>query len=340
MYKISCVMKNIIEWILALFISMMICNTVCVFYHKPAGWIERHNAYTSSIWNPNSTIVFGTEGYGINKVDSNGYVNKELPLIENSYVLISGASHTQGLHVMPNERYSEILNRKLGYKAEYGVYNVSQDGQEFDEMISNFPALLEEFPNSRAIVFEIYRTDYKKYKFNYDQNGNIVQVHFNPDESGLNKKNRLSTLKKIGIRTKELLPVVNRIKEQLVQLNMEENVIYEKDTCSLNEFKMALATIKEEYDGEIYILYHPYFEYTKDGGIKIEQDSTLNIFRNCCEENDIVFVDSTREIISGFEVDHKVPYGFQNTQIGKGHLNSYGHQMIADILYGYLKGER
>lgn len=77
------VMKRLIlqffQWCLAIFLAFLLINIILFKYEKPAGWIDRSNAATDSIWNPGSTIVHGTEGYGVYTVDSKGYLNSSIP---------------------------------------------------------------------------------------------------------------------------------------------------------------------------------------------------------------------------------------------------------------------
>ena len=70
-----------VQWIAAFVIAFFCCNFFAFFYETSPGWIERKNSATFGIWNPRSTIIHGSEGYGIYKVDSRGYVNPDRPLI-------------------------------------------------------------------------------------------------------------------------------------------------------------------------------------------------------------------------------------------------------------------
>ena len=68
--------KNLLEWIIAGVCAIFIVSLCCFLYYRPVGWIERGANATSAIWEPDSVIVNGMEGYGILHVDENGYVNK------------------------------------------------------------------------------------------------------------------------------------------------------------------------------------------------------------------------------------------------------------------------
>ena len=63
---------------------------------KKGAGVDTPNGAGSYIRMPNTILVHGTEGYSIEKVDSNGYLNKDLPLAED-YILIFGFSHTKVL---------------------------------------------------------------------------------------------------------------------------------------------------------------------------------------------------------------------------------------------------
>ena len=66
---------TILSWCAALAIALILANVVSFFYRSGAGSIQRENAYSTSIRTPNSRIVRGAEGYGVNAVDENGSLN-------------------------------------------------------------------------------------------------------------------------------------------------------------------------------------------------------------------------------------------------------------------------
>ena len=70
-----------------------------------------------------------------------------------------------------------------------------------------------------------------------------------------------------------------------------------------------------------------------DGTINCNTDEEyLAIFEQVCSEQGILFVDMTEELLKGYEEDHVLPHGFINTYVGSGHINAYGHRMVADKL--------
>ena len=84
--------------------------------------------------------------------------------------------------------------------------------------------------------------------------------------------------------------------------------------------------------GQIIFLYHPTMEITNDGLTAVYEQTTEE-FKQLCDAYGFDFVDMTQSFLKAYETDYIVPYGFNNTTLGTGHLNKYGHEMIAETLY-------
>lgn len=58
----------------------------------------------------------------------------------------------------------------------------------------------------------------------------------------------------------------------------------------------------------------------------------MNLFHKICNKNGIIFIDETNAFEKLYTEKHILAHGFVNTSVGSGHLNKYGHQVIADSL--------
>ena len=65
-----------------------VANLICAGYYFMPGWLERAGGATSAIWRPGGLISQMAEGHGIQTVDRNGYVNPDIPLEEEGYILV------------------------------------------------------------------------------------------------------------------------------------------------------------------------------------------------------------------------------------------------------------
>ena len=85
---------------------------------------------------------------------------------------------------------------------------------------------------------------------------------------------------------------------------------------------------------KIIIVYHPETEIDDNGNLRTDTEPGLiDVFKQSCDENGIVFADMTETFKAAYLRDHTLPYGFSNSPVGKGHLNKNGHAMVAEELY-------
>ena len=329
---------QIVQWIMAVIVAAIICNTFLFVYHRPTGWIDRDKGATNSIWDPGTWIVWGTEGRSIRQVDRNGYLNEDKELSEDGYVLVVGTSHTQGKEVGKGKRYTDILNEYMMRSTEkLEVYNCSQDSYYFPKVAKGFVAINEEFKDAKSIIIEMGSVEWKvselenalsQREYDFMQNGSVI-------------KDVLPKSKLISLKIKEWFPIYSNIKVQFEnKRNAETDNV--ADTISENEsdYEKAVDRVLNlmctEFDGQLIIMYHPSVQITENG-MQIKYEDKLKEFENLCKDNDIIFVDMSEEFIDAYKSEYSVPYGFNNTTMGNGHLNVKGHKIIADKLYDVLK---
>ncbi len=256
------------------------------------------------------------------------------------YTLTIGASHTEGKEVANGKRYSDILNTLLGgTENNVTVYNLSKDGFYFPGIAKHFTAITSEFPDSETIIIEIGRTDFSVSNL-LDA---LEQTEYDETQNGDQILSSLSPFVKLKSIVKANVPFLTLAKKQL-------KLIVTKDTGEVSEetgivdYENALDSVcsmlDQIYDGRILIVYHPTVTIEADGTMEIDLTETDAIFARVCENNGIEFVDMTDSFLAAYEEDFLVPYGFNNTSIGSGHLNSTGHRLIAEKLYEVLGGGR
>lgn len=336
---------GIIQWILAIGIAVFILNIFSFIYYHQAGWIDRYDSSTYAIWNPNSFITNFYEGYGVAKVDENGYFNTpNKKLVDKNYILLMGSSHTQGEQLLINQKFSYILNDYItdDDSDELKVYNIAQDGNFYPDIIRCFSSAVQEFPESKCIIIEVGSTS-----FSINQLNNCLnQDGYNVKYTGKNILNNISYMTKMKIKIKEVLPLINLYRQKQfanMKIDFSGAFLYKnsveqerKEEIKNDDYKAALnrtmSLISSEYNGQIIILYHPTVSILKNGTLKIDRDDTSSLFESCCIKNDIIYCDTGDAFLEAYRKDYTVPYGFSNTSPATGHLNKYGHKIIADEL--------
>lgn len=328
------IIKTCFQWFIAIALGFCIVNLLCLVYERPVGWIETPNGPTPAGWNPQTTLVHGTEGYGINKVDENGYINAEGTL-QDSHILCMGSSHTQGKELPSGENYPSLINKHFSKDQEsLAAYSVACDANFLPSLIKHFPAAVEAYPNASVVTIEISSTDVSAEELE----GALSQVNYDESQSIKNQVEHAGFKDKLKLWIKEYFPLLSLIKSKLETPSATDTVAEESDTTDATpDFEKVLKLIRSQYDGEIIFIYHSQTLIEKDGSVSFADDKLFNAFEKACVENDIQVIDM-RPVFTQYYEEHKeIPYGFANTKPGNGHLNKLGHRLVAETLITYIE---
>lgn len=344
--------KTILSWCLALVIAASFANLVSFFYRSGSGSIPRANAFSGNIRTPNSRLVRGMEGYGINYADDNGYINDDSTPLSENYILFMGSSHLEGLQVMQNQNMVTVLNVLFDHDTRT-VYNMGTAGYSLPLIIKGFQAGIEEFPHSSAIVIELSDMTYT----NEQMTNALDQTRFDPASTGAALVQSQSLLRRVRNNLLSVFPIISLLRQQLESARYDFNgafgfqavapsqVIADQDTHDasaqsdefLSVLDRAFALLRSEYDNPIIILYHPGVTLLPDGTLRIDREEQYyNDYLSASERYGFVFVDIGDVFLQAYKTDYSLPYGFQNTTLGRGHLNALGHRIVAEQLYQAL----
>ncbi len=101
----------------------------------------------------------------------------------------------------------------------------------------------------------------------------------------------------------------------------------------LKQFLSIISDTAQENGVTPIIFYHPSEQLNPDGSVSYKTEQAyFDCFASTCEELDIVFVDMTDAFKKLYANEHRLAHGFINTAVGTGHLNKYGHHVIAEKL--------
>lgn len=343
--------KQIFQWLFAIAISTVILNCIVACYELSPGLPHRTGGATEMVYVPNYFIVNSDEGRSVSRVDGNGYINASDDLADSGFVLVMGNSQSNGIQVNEDKRYISLLSEKLRIDdsdSKVYAYNVSHDGYDFCDLVEGFTAANQEFPNSRAVVLQIY-SDWSLDKMQ----SCTVQRPFSEEMRGSYIGAHLSVGQKFRHLIKIGFPFPMYLREKLLKIEwdfddafwyLEEDVVKEN---SDNEdmwdeyaecLDETLKFLRSNYTGDIVILELPGVSLSGEGILQSNIGIRQELFDRLCAENGIIYVNMYDTYCREYEALHVLPYGFSNTSPGNGHLNEAGHQMIADVLYPILEG--
>ncbi len=344
MQKITGFFKQICGWAAAFLIAFVICDAVCFLFYDPCQELVRQHGATTGYLLPSSHGVYGLEGYCVANIDDKGYVNRDLPRSDEYYV-VAGASHTEGLFISEDKRYSDLLNDALYDDGKIHVINIGKSGNYFSVVLQHLDGILGEFPDAKGIIIETDSLCYDT-KALYDS---MAQAGYDPDETAASLVGGMSERTLLTVRAKQALPLLRLVHKQYY--TYLESIAEHEESDILDplfwqgefkgDFEVALDDlmkfIRNKTDKRIVILYHPPVKLEEDGTISFPTNNAEPYYEKICKENDIDFVDMTASFAKAYEEDHVIPYGFSNTTPGDGHINRAAHAMIAEELAKVLK---
>ena len=336
--------KQIIQWCLAAAVALFIMNLLSFTFYNPCQELVRQQGSNTGFLLPATHGVYGLEGYCIANIDDRGYVNRDLPRAS-SYYIVAGASHTEGLFLPLKNRYSDILNSMLGSDDELRVYNIGRSGNFFSIVLQHLDGILGEFPDAQALIIETDTLTYDT-KALYDSQ---IQSGYNPSETAQAMLEALPERTRLTMKLKQGLPLVRELHKQY--LTYKESKAEPSSSDILNEefwaaeyaggYAQALDSlmsfIRSRTDKQVIILYHPAVSIEKDGSLKLLTNGAEPYYRKACARYDIDFVDMSDTFMQAYENDHIIPYGFNNTTPGAGHINAAAHRMMAQEVYKVLR---
>ncbi|MCR5733377.1 MAG: hypothetical protein K6G22_02115 [Lachnospiraceae bacterium] len=328
-----------IKWSFAALTALFIMNLLCFAYYSPFLDLPRAQGANTGYLYPDSTGVYGLEGYSRAHSDQRGYINRDLPL-DDHYYLVTGASHTEGLFLPMKYRFSDILNEMLGGTDTLKVYNIGKSGNFFSVVTQHLDGILGEFPDAQAIIIE---TDTLAYDTKAWRDS-MIQVGYDPDETVDSIISGFSKRQLISMRIKQYLPLVRELHKQYLTYkegadgNERVSDVYtgEFDEDFDNALDELMAFIRERTDKQVIIVYHPAVSVEADGNMKILTNGCEEHFAKACRANDIDFIDMSDAFLQAYETFHTVPNGFFNTTMASGHTNRAAHRMMAEAIYKVL----
>lgn len=333
-------------------LALLLLSVFCCFYNYSGIHRDNPELFTDYIWGENQWKVMGSEGYAAFKMDRNGFNNAPQYVYDKDMdLLVMGDSYMEALNVPQDKNMTYLLNEK-GIK----TYNIGVSAHVIYNCVQNVKAASDRFNPDHILIY----TDSVSLKAE-DMLAVLNQVY---DRIPSHTHGPMYYLQKIPA----LKPIRNNLhlwryrghpdlEKKDVPLNPAINNIpgigsipgletkpgtneLEVPRGVYDQILTAFLTIaKESTDSDITILFGPLYELDNRGLVidtagedEDEYEANYDSFVRVCEELGIQFIDANDAFQTAFYRDHVVPYGFSNTILGEGHLNQYGHAVLADLV--------
>lgn len=321
-------------WIKCFFagiVALGILSLFSVFYYNPPIHVACETGATDYTREANSFWARGTEGFASGTTDANGYNNVSVKdEKEQIDILLMGSSQTEGLYVKEKDalgyRLNEILE-EAGEKKQ--VYNIGMSSHSFLRNVSNIENALKTYQPSEYVILETNQLDFSVEEMTQAMQDQMPQLT-DYGEGFLYKVQKIPYIKLLYHQYK----------------NYQEN---QKDTQRTGEIlqtggslgnaekvREMLGYLKyqaQQYQTDVMIFYYPDLALQEDGTlVTSSNEEKTKEFQKLCEENEIIFVDVTEAFEEEYKINHRIVSGFPNTAECYGHLNRYGHELIAEAI--------
>ena len=95
---------------------------------------------------------------------------------------------------------------------------------------------------------------------------------------------------------------------------------------------IQLEALQDIWGDRLVIIYRPALPNLGKGAPDVYRDEVMSEM----EELSIPYISLYSSFLQAFR-EHTPPFGFNNSILGQGHLNQYGHQLTADQVIEYLE---
>ncbi|MBE5921858.1 MAG: hypothetical protein E7269_03785 [Lachnospiraceae bacterium] len=341
--KLLIAFKYFVKVKLAGSISIALLSIFTIIYNSSGVHIYNTTKATDYKWESNQLKTTMTEGFAWFFMDADGFNNayaKSETIGENPDILLMGSSHMEACNIAPNENVGYKLNELL---QDTYTYNIGTSGHTIYHCVSNLENAIDTYNPTQYVILETSNITLDsntvhsvidgsfKHIVSYDS-GLLYWVQKNIPAVKILYKQLVEW--KDAVASNDTLEIAD---EPCKNTNYDDD-IYRK---TVDEFLSYAVKPIHAAGSTLIIFYHPPVKLDSSGELIETTDAqALNVFKSVCEENDIMFVDMTEIFINMYEDKHILPYGFQNTAVGVGHLNQYGHEAIAEKLAEVIGKDR
>ena len=259
-------------------------------------------------------------------MDNKGFNNIDSSTSNSPDVLLMGSSHLEAINVDKRENTAYYLSELL---PNHSIYNIGISGHYIYQCAKNLSDAVKYYLPQQYVVIETATVSLDNDRMEKVVNGSLSSI---PSyDSGA-----LFYVQKYCPAIKSIYNCVTNWK------NAEKMTTKQSESMDLNLLDRFIHLMSNSVgnDCKLIVVYHPTTSLDNSGNIVLQTSSSdLQAFRDACEKYNIEFVDISKQVIDLYNQQHRLIHGFENTAVGSGHLNRYGHLLLAEQLASLIKGE-
>lgn len=327
-------LKWLCKAVIAGIIATCLLSIIGFLYNYTNVHIKNKTGATDYKWESKQVMTTMKEGFAYIRMDENGFNNSYEKKKDSIDILLMGSSHMEAVQMKTTQNVGYLLNESI---PEFYTYNIGISGHDIYRVVDNIENATKIYKPKKYVIIETstVKLDIKNMK-------QVISGTAKPIES-----------KDTGlIYCLQKIPAFKPIYKQLSiwigndsdennnveSINDETSEISIEYVNTLNEFLYIISNTAEGSNIVPIIFYAPSEKIGDDGKPVYQVDEDyLRVYKETCQKLGITFIDMRDTFKELYEQKNVMAHGFSNTAVGVGHLNKYGHQVIANKLSETIK---
>ena len=283
---------------------------------------------------PNGYFSNMREGIAFGFFDENGFNNLS-PVADMIDYLLLGSSQVEAKQVMQKQTMVSCLNELLSAAGGGYAYSIGISGEAFHTCVNRLPYALSAFHPGKAVVLETSRLDFTPAEVDEAlSEPEVGDLMYTADGGIFGFIRKLPYLRLAFIQLRSILTQTDA--DAADEAGPSAELPQDRDAYSRRIGPMLDKAAADAGDLPVVILYIPAYTLDHDGVMHLSDAQPVEQFRTLCEDRGIAFLDMGPRFCAEYASAHVLPSGFVNSSVGTGHLNRFGHAMIADELFRLL----
>lgn len=307
-------------------LALGILSVFSMFYFYTGVHRPNPSGATDFRW-PNQLVIDRQEGNAVLRYDANGFNNLDPDFDRPIDNLMMGNSQMEAVHNKAGDNAAAMLNELC---PEQYTYNIAMGSHTIYTCVKNLENALQEYEPTTAVLLQVSSLELDLDDMQLVLDGKYPTLPSYDTSLLAWLQTRVPACKLIYKQLEDWVEVNTANGKEPAQAQTLSTKEYKEATTAF--LKKAADTV-DRHGVRLIIFYIPPTEIAPDGSMTCLSDpEMLASFAGACEENGIVFLDMTEDFNALYEQQHKTPYGYANTRVGKGHMNKYGQQAVAQRL--------
>jgi len=338
---------------IGLIVSIINIWAITALIDNPIGISNWDNKFQRFNYPEDITVTWKSEGWGSTYFGPHGIIDlKKTDILNNKEkVFVWGDSFVEALQIDDKYKFHKILNQSF-QKNDLNRFAIN-----FGASGQSLPFYYFQIPEYEKIIGKPYRhyiiissNDIEPLLISSNKENPHISIG---DDIKFIKGNR-EPFSEIEMKVRYLIETLNlqflKIFKNNLQLNKKLRFYpgpfkkNEDETDHLTNYsndelqfimEKIVAKMSNQTQNPITFIYlSPRFEVI-NGKVEMVNSKNIfiNIFEEACARHNINFIDANEIIYNKFEKKKKLPIGFSNRYLLNGHLNKYGHSILAEIIY-------